>query len=141
MNKDLQPIINKMLSNDAFSQWMGIEVLKSEPGYCKISMKIREEMTNGFGVCHGGITFSFADSALAFASNSRGPVSLALENNINFTKKVSVGDVLVAETEELQNGRTIGVYKVRVLNQNETMVAEFRGTVYRTGKQHEVSNS
>jgi len=125
-----------MLQNDAFSQWMGIEVLESKPGYCKILMKIREEMTNGFGVCHGGITFSLADSALAFSSNSRGPISLALENNINFTKKVSVGDVLTAETEELQNGRTIGVYKVRVTNQNKELVAEFRGTVYRTGQKH-----
>lgn len=125
-----------MLQNDAFSQWMGIEVLESEPGYCKLTMKVREEMTNGFGVCHGGITFSFADSALAFASNSRGSISLALENNINFTKKVSVGDTLIAETEELQNGRTIGVYKVKISNKDEKLVAEFRGTVYRTGKSH-----
>jgi len=137
MSKDPNSIINQMLSNDSFSQWMGVEVLKSESGFCRISMKVRKEMTNGFGVCHGGITFSLADSALAFASNSRGSVSLALENNINFTKKVSVGDVLTAETEELQNGRTIGVYKVKVVNQDEELVAEFRGTVYRTGKQHE----
>ncbi|MEX0844510.1 MAG: hotdog fold thioesterase [Balneolaceae bacterium] len=140
MSKESHPIINHMLQNDAFSQWMGIEVLKSESGYCKLSMKIREEMTNGFGVCHGGITFSLADSALAFASNSRGPISLALENNINFTRKVIVGDTLIAETEELQNGRTIGVYKVKVTNQNEELVAEFRGTVYRTGKQHDLAN-
>lgn len=125
-----------MLQNDAFSKWMGIKVLESEPGYVKLSIKIRNEMTNGFGVCHGGITFSLADSALAFASNSRGTISLALENNINFTKKVSVGDTLNAETEELQNGRTIGVYKVRITNQNEELVAEFRGTVYRTGQKH-----
>ena len=120
-----------MLQNDAFSQWMGIEVLDSAPGYCKLSMKVRDEMTNGFGVCHGGITFSFADSALAFASNSRGSISLALENNINYTKKVNVGDMLIAETYELQNGRTIGVYKVRIFNQDEELAAEFRGTVYR----------
>lgn len=138
MSKDTHPIINHMLSNDAFSQWMGIEVLESKPGYCKLSMAIRKEMTNGFGVCHGGITFSFADSALAFASNSRGPVSFALENNINFTKKVSVGDILTAETEELQNGRTIGVYKVKISNQSKELVAEFRGTVYRTGKNHSI---
>lgn len=136
MSKEINPIISRMLQNDPFSQWLGVEVLASEPGHCKISTKIREEMTNGFGVCHGGITFSLADSALAFASNSRGALSLALENNINFTKKVSVGDVLIAETEELQNGRTIGVYKVKVVNQNKELVAEFRGTVYRTGKQH-----
>ncbi|MFD2531891.1 PaaI family thioesterase [Gracilimonas halophila] len=137
MSKKNHPIINNMFQNDPFSQWMGIEILESEPGYCKLCMKIREEMTNGFGVCHGGITFSFADSALAFASNSRGTISLALENNINFTKKVSVGDKLIAETEELQNGRTIGVYKVRISNQDNELVAEFRGTVYRTGKSHQ----
>jgi len=130
-----------MLQNDAFSQWLGINVLESEPGYCKLSMKIRKDMTNGFGVCHGGVTFSLADSALAFASNSHGSISLALENNINFTKKVSAGDTLIAETEELQNGRTIGVYKVRILNQDEDLVAEFRGTVYRTGKKHDLTNS
>lgn len=140
MSKEIHPIINNMLQNDAFSQWMGIEVLESDPGYCKLSMKVRKEMTNGFGVCHGGITFSFADSALAFASNSRGSISLALENNINFTKKVSVGDTLIAKTKELQNGRTIGVYKVSISNQDEELVAEFRGTVYRTGKQHEIED-
>ena len=75
------------MEKDAFSQWMGIEILESEPGYVKLSMKIRQEMCNGFGICHGGITFSLADSALAFASNSRGSVSVALENNINYTKK------------------------------------------------------
>ena len=130
-----------MLRSDAFSQWMGIEVIESERGYCKLTMMVREEMTNGFGVCHGGITFSLADSALAFASNSHGSISLALENNINFTKKVSAGDTLIAETEELQNGRTIGVYKVRISIQDEDLVAEFRGTVYRTGKKHDITNS
>ena len=140
MSKESHHVIQNMLSNDPFSQWMGIEVLESEPGYCKLSMNIREEMSNGFGVCHGGITFSLADSALAFASNSRGSISLALENNINFTKKVSVGDTLIAETEELQNGRTIGVYKVRISNQDKVLVAEFRGTVYRTGKRHEIED-
>ncbi|MTI88542.1 MAG: hotdog fold thioesterase [Balneolaceae bacterium] len=129
-------VIRHMLDNDPFSQWMGVEVLNSAPGHCKISISIREEMTNGFGVCHGGITFSLADSALAFASNSHGKISLALENNINYTKKVSVGDTLIAETEELQNGRTIGVYKIRITNQDQQLVAEFRGTVYRTGERH-----
>jgi len=141
MSKKNHPIINNMLQNDAFSQWLGINVLESEPGYCKLSMKIRKDMTNGFGVCHGGVTFSLADSALAFASNSRGYVSLALENNINFTKKVSIGDTLFAETEELQNGRTIGVYKVHVTNQKDELVAEFRGTAFRSGQKHDLSNS
>lgn len=123
-----------MMEKDAFSQWMGIEILESESGYVKISMEIRQEMCNGFGICHGGITFSLADSALAFASNSRGSISVALENNINYTKKVEVGDTLIAETEEIQNGRTIGVYKIKVVNQNDDLVADFRGTIYRTDR-------
>lgn len=134
MSKDHKNIIQSMMEKDAFSQWMGIEILESEPGYVKITMEIRQEMCNGFGICHGGITFSLADSALAFASNSRGSVSVALENNINYTKKVEVGDTLIAETEEIQNGRTIGVYKIKVVNQNDDLVADFRGTVYRTGR-------
>jgi len=133
MKKDSEKIISSMFEKDAFSQWLGIEILDSEPGYVKLSMKIRHEMVNGFGICHGGITFSLADSALAVASNSRGSVSIALENNINFTKKTEVGDTLIAETEEIQNGRTIGVYKVRITNQNDDLIADFRGTAYRTG--------
>lgn len=134
MKKEPNEIIDSMMEKDAFSRWMGVKILESEPGYVKISMKVRQEMCNGFGICHGGITFSLADSALAFASNSRGSVSVALENNINYTKKVEIGDTLIAETEEIQNGRTIGVYKIRVVNQSDDLVAEFRGTVYRTGK-------
>ena len=134
MSKDFKNIIQSMMKKDSFSQWMGIEILESEPGYVKLSMTVREEMVNGFGICHGGITFSFADSAFAFASNSRGSISVALENNINYTKKVEVGDQLIAETEEIQNGRTIGVYKVKVINQNDDLVADFRGTVFRTGR-------
>ena len=136
MTKSPSEIVNQMMDKDAFSKWMGIKVISVEAGFSELTMTIRKEMVNGFGVCHGGITFAFADSALAFASNSRGAISLALENNINFTKKGSVGDILTALTEEIQNGRSIGVYKVRISNQNDDLVAEFRGTVYRTGERH-----
>lgn len=133
MSTNGENIIAKMMENDAFSKWMEIEIVKAEPGFVKISMKIRKDMTNGFGICHGGITFAFADSALAFASNSRGSIAVALENNVNYTKKVEVGDTLFAETEEIQNGKTIGVYKVKVTNQHEELVADFRGTVFKNG--------
>lgn len=136
MTKSPSEIVNQMMDKDAFSKWMGIKVISVEAGFSELTMTIRKEMVNGFGVCHGGITFAFADSALAFASNSRGAISLALENNINFTKKGSLGDILTARTEEIQNGRSIGVYKVRISNQNDDLVAEFRGTVYRTGERH-----
>lgn len=132
MSKNPKTEVQQLLEKDAFSKWLDVKIVDIQSGYAKLSMLVRDDMTNGFGVCHGGVTFSFADSALAFASNSRGATSVAIENNINYTKKVSVGDTLTAETEEIQNGRTLGVYKVKITNQNTQLVAEFRGTVYRS---------
>ncbi|WP_138429077.1 hydroxyphenylacetyl-CoA thioesterase PaaI [Fodinibius saliphilus] len=129
-------VVEKMMADDAFSQWLGIEVVDIKPGFAKLEMKVRPEMVNGFNVSHGGIAFSLADSALAFASNSYGRVALALENNISFTKKVMAGDELTAITEELSLGRRIAVYNITVRNQDDEKVALFRGTVFRTKEQH-----
>ena len=74
-----QKVVNKMLSGDSFSNWLGIEIIEISKGYCKLKMRVREEMTNGFGIAHGGIAFSLADSALAFAANSDGIQSLSVE--------------------------------------------------------------
>ncbi|MBN2732349.1 MAG: hotdog fold thioesterase [Balneolaceae bacterium] len=131
-----QKVVEKMMADDAFSQWMKIQIIDVKPGFVKISMEIRPEMNNGFSVTHGGITYSLADSALAFASNSYGRVALALENNISYMKKVNAGDVLTAETEEISIGNTIGVYNITVTNQNDESVALFRGTVYRMKEKH-----
>lgn len=129
-------VVDKMMADDAFSQWLGIDVINIEPGYAKLEMKVRKEMVNGFNVSHGGITFSLADSALAFASNSYGRVAVAMENNISFMKKVMPGNTLTAETEELSIGRRIGVYNISVANQKDEQVALFRGTVFRTQEYH-----
>lgn len=131
-----QKVVQKMYDNDAFSQWLGIEVIDIEPGFTKLEMEVREEMVNGFNVSHGGIAFSLADSALAFASNSYGRVAVAMENNISFMKKVSAGDHLTAKTEELSLGNRIGVYNVTITNQKNEQVGLFRGTVFRTQEQH-----
>lgn len=125
-----------MMADDAFSQWLGIEVTNIAPGSVTLQMQVRQEMVNGFNVSHGGIAFSLADSALAFASNSYGRVALALENNISFIKKVLPGDLLTATTEELSLGNRIGVYNVTITNQNDDTIATFRGTVFRTQEQH-----
>jgi acyl-CoA thioesterase len=129
-------VVQKMYDSDAFSQWLGIEILDIKPGYAELRMQVKQGMVNGFKVSHGGIAFSLADSALAFASNSYGRVALALENNISFIKKVLVGDQLTAKTEELSLGDRIGVYNVTITNQKDEQVAHFRGTVYRTQEQH-----
>ena len=125
-----------MMADDAFSQWLGIEVVDIKPGYAKLKMQVRPEMVNGFNVSHGGIAFSLADSALAFASNSYGRIAVAMENNISFTKKIMPGDTLTAETEELSLGRRIAVYNISITNQDEKKVALVRGTVFRTKEQH-----
>lgn len=130
-----------MMADDAFSQWLGIEVMDIKPGFAKLQMKVGDEMVNGFNVSHGGIAFSLADSALAFASNSYGRVAVAMENNISFMKKVVAGDTLTAQTEELSIGRRIGVYNISVTNQDEQQVALFRGTVFRTQNYHFDDNS
>lgn len=129
-------IVEKMMADDAFSQWLGIEVLETRPGYTRITLEVRPEMNNGFGITHGGIAYSLADSALAFASNSHGRVAVALETNISYIKKVSGGDSLTATAQEISLGNRIGVYNIKVTNQDDTGVAQFRGTVFRTEERH-----
>jgi acyl-CoA thioesterase len=123
-----------MMKHDLFSQWLGIEVMEIREGYSKIRMHVRQEMVNGFGIVHGGVPFSFADSAFAFACNNRNVLSVALDTSINFIKPVHVGDTLEAEAKEIHNGRSTGLYHIVIRNQNEHEVAIFKGTCFRTHK-------
>ena len=134
--KDLlaNDVVTQMMKNDLFSQWLGITVLQIKEGYSKIQMTLREEMINGFGVIHGGIAFSLADSSFAFACNNRNNLSMALDTSITFTKATKPGDVLTAEAKELHNGRSTGLYLITVTNQDNEQVALFKGTCFRTGK-------
>jgi acyl-CoA thioesterase len=127
-------VVDHMMKHDLFSQWLGIEVLNITEGYSKIRMTVREEMINGFGIVHGGIAFSLADSAFAFACNNRNNLSVALDTSINFTKPVHVGDLLTAEAKELHNGKSTGLYHITISNQKEHVVALFKGTCFRTHK-------
>lgn len=129
-----EQVIEHMLQHDRFSQWLGISFLEIKEGYSKIKMTVREEMLNGFGIVHGGIAFSLADSAFAFACNNRNNLSVALDTSINFIKPVHPGDELIAEANELHNGRSTGLYHISIYNQNNHLVAQFKGTCYRTGK-------
>lgn len=127
-------VVDHMMENDFFSQWMGVKVLEVREGYSRIQMEIRGEMVNGFGIVHGGIPFSLADSAFAFACNNRNNLSVALDVNIVFTKAVNIGDTLVAEAKEFHNGRSTGVYLITVSNQKNEQIAFFKGTCFRTGR-------
>lgn len=129
-------VVEKMLEKDMFSKWLGIEIIDLKPGYSKIKMKIRKEMINGFETCHGGVIFSFADSALAFASNNYGRIAVALETSIAFPAKVIEGDILIAETSEEGKTNNTGIYNITVTNQKNIKVGIFRGTVYVTKKEY-----
>lgn len=131
-------IVSKMMETDAFSQWLGIEIIESTKGLCKLQMEVRNEMCNGFGIIHGGITFSLADSALAFASNTHGRLSVALECSISYPKAVNVGDILIAEATEVSLTNKIGIYNILVSNQKNEVVGVFKGSVYRTSKEWKV---
>ena len=134
MNKEAQKVVFHMTENDLFSKWLGIQILDIKEGYSKTSMKVREEMINGLGIVHGGVTFSFADSTFAFACNNRNNLSVALDTSINFLKPVHVGDTLIAEAKEIHNGKTTGLYHITIYNQRNHIVAVFKGTCFRTGK-------
>lgn len=138
MNNDKDSLANAvvthMMEHDLFSQWLGIEVLEVKEGYSKIKMTVRKEMINGFGIVHGGIAFSLADSAFAFACNNRNILSVALDTSINFIKPVHADDVLIAEAKELHDGKSTGLYHITITNQKNHEVAIFKGLCYRTDK-------
>jgi len=126
-------VVSAMMTKDAFSQWLGIEVLDVRPSGATVRMEVRPEMQNGFGVCHGAIPFALADSALAFASNTHGNITLSIENSITYPKAIAVGDVLTATADEESATKRLAFYRVAV-ERGTDVVALFRGTVYRTNQ-------
>lgn len=128
-------IVAKMYNNDPFSKWMGIKILLVDAGKCELEMLVTKDMLNGFGMAHGGITFSFADSCFAFASNSHGIQSVSIETSISHLAPCKEGDLLKAVAEEINVTRSTGLYYIHVTNQDNKKVAEFKGMVFRTGKE------
>ena len=127
-------VVDQMFNNDPFSLWLGIQRIKDAPGNSILQLTVRKEMLNGFAIAHGGITYSLADSALAFASNAHGIQSVSVETSISHTAPVKEGDTLTATAEEKSLSKRIGIYHVTITNQHKQTVALFKGTVYRTGK-------
>jgi len=127
-------VVDKMYNNDPFSKWLGIERIKDGPGESVLRMTVRREMLNGFNIAHGGITYSLADSALAFASNGHGRMSVSVETSISHTESLKEGDIITATAKEMSLSNKIGIYHIEITNQDSKMVALFKGTVYRTSK-------
>jgi acyl-CoA thioesterase len=131
-------VVDAMYNNDPYSKWLGIVRIEDGPGVSVLELTVREEMLNGFAIAHGGITYSLADSALAFASNAHGIQAVSIETSISHVKKVEAGDRLRTKVEEKSLTSKTGLYYITVTNQNDEVVAYFKGTVFRTGKAWEV---
>ena len=129
-------IPHKMLSQDAYSQWLGIEILECEIGRCKVAMTVRKEMLNSMNKAHGGITYSLADTAFGFAANTHGRFSVSIETSINHIEAVNEGDYLTAESviEKVNNKLGFNIIEVK---RGDELVALFKGVVYRTNKEWE----
>ncbi|MFK7810412.1 MAG: hotdog fold thioesterase [Saprospiraceae bacterium] len=128
----------QMYDKDAFSKWLGIKIIDLDRGSALLEMIIRPEMTNGFDIAHGGITYALADSAFAFASNSTGRKSVSIETSISHTQALKVGDVIQAVAKQESETNKLGIYSVKVTKFDGTTVALFKGTVYRTSREWEV---
>ncbi len=129
-------VYDRMMDKDYYSQWMGVELISISEGNCTLKMTVRKEMLNGFGILHGGVSFAFADSAFAFASNSYGRLSVSMNGSMTYSKQAKEGDILIAKANELVKGNKSGTYDVEVSNESSgEVVGLFRGTVYRTSSE------
>lgn len=126
----------KMLSLDPYSTWLGIEIIDTELGRCKVGMTVRKEMLNSMGKAHGGISYALADTAFGFAANTHGKYAVSIETSINHIEAINEGDYLVAESviERVKNKLGFNVVEVK---RGDELVALFKGVVYRTNKDWE----
>ena len=125
-----------MFAKDKFSQLLGMQITAITKGSATVTLKVKDNMTNGFGIAHGGITYSLADSAFAFACNSLGQVAVSAETAISHMSKVVAGDELSATANMIQRSRRLGRFEVKVINQDGKLVADFKGTCFFTEKEH-----
>jgi acyl-CoA thioesterase len=131
-------IVEHMLANDPFSRWMSVELQDVSKGFCSLRCEIREEMHNGFSVTHGGILFSLADSAIAFAAATYGRVSLAVDHSISFIRKTEAGRVLTTKAQTISMGNKMGFLRVEIHDEENNLVATVKGTVYRSNRTFEL---
>jgi len=127
-----EEVLKIMLKKDRFTEWLGLQIIEFGKGYCKLQYRITEDMMNGFDSIHGGVLFAAADSAFAFACNSYGRLTVALDASVHFTKPAKTGELLQVEAVEVFLGNKIGIYDVRTTNEKDELVALFKGTAYRT---------
>ncbi len=134
--KTPKEIVDLMMENDRFSQWMGLEILEIDKGSCIAKCTVKEDMLNGFDILHGGITYSISDSLLAFAANAHGFQCVSIETSITHIRPVLEDDILTAKCTEIHRGRSTGIYQVDIYNAKQHLISKFKGTVSVSKKEH-----
>ena len=129
-----QEVLKIMVARDRFTAWLGLKIDEIREGYCRLHYTVKEDMLNGFERIHGGVLFSAADSAFAFACNSHGLITVALDVSITYTRPALAGDKLYVEAVEIHLGNKTGLYDIRTTNEKGELVCQFKGTAYRTSK-------
>ena len=122
-----QTVVQSLYLADRASQWLGLEFIEVAPGRVRIAMTVREDMVNGYGMCHGGIVFAFADSAFAFACNSYGDAMVAAGGSIEFVAPTPLGERITATAVEVLRATRHGIYDVAVTAASGAVLAHFRG--------------
>lgn len=125
-----EEIVAKMLDNDPYSQWLGVEVVSIEKGDVVVQAEVKSQMLNGFSVAHGGITYALSDSSLAFSANTHGRHAVSIETSISHIAPVFEGDILTTKVQEVSHSNKIGIYHVDIVNQHDVIVSNFKGTVF-----------
>jgi acyl-CoA thioesterase len=126
-----QRVADRMLTNDTATRSLGMHILSVGPGRAELTMRIRPDMLNGHGTCHGGFIFALADSAFAFACNTHNYVTVASGCSIDYVRPALAGDLLTATAEERALAGRSGVYDIQVVNERGETVALFRGRSHR----------
>ena len=120
-----------MFTKDVAARSMGMEVIAIGPGTARVTMAVRSDMANGFGICHGGLVATLADTAFAYACNSWNERTVAAGFDVQLLAAAQLGDTLVASAAVLAQGKRTGLYDVAVHNQDNRLVAAFRGRSHR----------
>jgi acyl-CoA thioesterase len=124
-------VAQAMYERDRASQALGMRLVGVRPGWARLTMRVRDDMVNGHGLCHGGMVFALADSAFAFACNSYNDATVAAAASIDYLAAARAGDELTAEAAELWRSRRSGLYEITVSNQRGERIALFRGRSHR----------
>jgi acyl-CoA thioesterase len=119
--------VRALYDGDRASQMLGITVESCAPGEARVAMRVRADMVNGHGICHGGLIFALADSAFAFACNSHGDNTVAAGAAIEFLAPGRLGDLLIAIAGERWRAGRSGIYEIEIRNQRGECIALFRG--------------